>query len=662
MKKVIRFLIIGIVAAVALLVVITVIFLSVFDANDYKDDLSTLVKEQTGRDLVFSGDVSLTFFPALGMKLGAMSFANAPGFGSEPMVKINEASISVDIASVIAFNPQVDQLVLRNLEINLIKNKAGVTNWDDLLPAAAPANASTAATSSGSATKSVEDDAASQDTKIQGVFAGLVFENAKLLWLDEQAGGRYEVRDLDIHAGPISPDKPFPFSLHLEASGEEQFDMELDLSANIEYLIESQRLSLENLALSLNGTDIEGRIQVINLSKPSLTFALRSEDMDVDALLSKILTATVPDEVVEVAPTSSTEPAEDIQIALPIELLRDLKIDGKFAFARLKVVNVRMSDVDLTIKADKGVIGIEPLTLKSYNGSVEARVEIDVRKAVPMYRISEKVNGLEVGKLLVDFAEVDAIAGTLNSELVVTTNGEWLSELKKNSNGEMKLSFLDGAIKGFNLRHSIDSAKAKLRKQPAPSKETLKTDFSSLTISGVIKNGVFSSDDLNLQAPLMRVNGVGSADIVNETLNYLVKAKLVRSVDGQESGGADDLDGLLIPVKIQGPFSSPDIDVQLDDMLKARIDAEKARLKAEIDAKKAQLKADLDAEKARLTAELDRQKAELQKQLATEKQALVESKKRELEKQRQVEEARIKAELEKKKEEAKKKLLNKLTN
>lgn len=650
MKKIIRFLIIGIVAAVALLVAITVIFLSVFDANDYKDDLSALVKEQTGRELVFSGDVNLTFFPALGMKLGAMSFANAPGFGDQPMIKIDEASISVDIASVIAFSPKVDQLVLRNLEINLIKNKAGVTNWDDLLPPPVPANASTSS-SSGSATKSEEGETANEDLQIEGVFAGLVFENAKLKWRDEQAGGRYEVRDLDIYAGPISPDKPFPIRLHLEASGEEQFDMELDFSADIEYLIKSQRLTLENLMLSLNGTDIDGRIQVTNLSKPALVFALKSEDMDVDALLSKTLTATEPDEVVEETPVSTGEPAEDIQIALPMDLLRDLKIDGKFAIDKLKVSNVRMSNVDLTIKADKGVIGIEPLTLNSYNGNVEARVEIDVRKAVPMYRISEKVNGLQVGKLLVDFAEVDTIGGTLNSELVVTTKGEWLSELKKNSNGEMKLSFLDGAIKGFNLRHSIDSAKAKIRKQPAPSKETLKTDFSSLTISGVIKNGVFSSDDLNLQAPLMRVNGVGSANIVDETLSYLVKAKLVRSVDGQESSGADDLDGLLIPVKIEGPFTAPDIDVQLDDMLKARIDAEKAKLKAQ-----------LDAEKARLKADIDRQKAELQKQLEAEKQALVESKKLELEQKRQVEEARIKAELEKKKEEAKKDLLKKLIN
>ena len=50
--------------------------------------MSSLVLEETGRDLQFQGDVSLMIFPSLGMELGAMSFANAPTFGESPMVRI----------------------------------------------------------------------------------------------------------------------------------------------------------------------------------------------------------------------------------------------------------------------------------------------------------------------------------------------------------------------------------------------------------------------------------------------------------------------------------------------------------------------------------------------------------------------------------------------
>ena len=208
----------------------------------------------------------------------------------------------------------------------------------------------------------------------------------------------------------------------------------------------------------------------------------------------------------------------------------------------------------------------------------------------------------------------------------LATSGEWLSQLKKNLNGTLKLAFLDGALEGFNIRQSIDAAKAKVRGEAPPPKETLRTDFSSLTLSGVIRNGVFSSDDLSLQAPLLRASGKGSADLNTETIDYQVTAKLVGSVEGQEGRAADELAGLAIPVGIKGPFTAPKIDVLLDEMLKAKADAEKARLKAEIDA----------------------QKEELKRQLEAEQKALAESKKRELEAQQEVEAAKAKEELKQK--------------
>jgi len=198
-----------------------------------------------------------------------------------------------------------------------------------------------------------------------------------------------------------------------------------------------------------------------------------------------------------------------------------------------------------------------------------------------------------------------------------------------NSNGKMNVAIKDGALKGFNLRYSIDKAKAKLKNQPAPPQQLQTTDFSALSLSGKIKNGVFSSNDLNLQAPLLRVGGEGKANLNDNTVDYLVKAKLVGTVTGQDGGGQDELKGLLIPVRIKGPFESPDIDVQLDEMLKGIA----AKLRAE--------------EQAKLKAKIEKQKAELERQLEAEKAALEAAKQRELEKQKAVLDAKKKAEKQK---------------
>jgi AsmA protein len=614
MKKIIRYLIIGVVAAIVFLVAIVAIFLAVFDPNAYKQDLTELVREQTGRELQFHGDVDLTVFPALGMKLGAMSFSNAEGFGALPMVKVNEASISVDLASLVAFAPEIDKLVLRDLEINLIRNKAGVTNWDDLVTQPTPDEGTGAAPDEPSA------DAGESDFEIKGAFGGLDLENIKLLWRDEQAGSEFRIVDLDISTGRIVPNEAFPMTLHLDASASGDLDIIFDIKANVEYLIEQQQLALRDMALKLNEFQIGGSVQVANFAKPAVKFDLASENLDVDALLGTP-PATGPAE----ADASQTAAAsEDVQIELPMQTLRDLDIDGTLKIAQIKVQNLRMSDLDIKLKAQNGLVSMKPIKLNTYGGKVETSVVLDAKSDIPKYGVTKSIQGVQVGDLLKDFTGEATISGTLNAEANLTTRGEWLSKLKQNSNGTMNLAFLDGALNGFNIRQSIDAAKAKFSGKKAPSAETLKTDFSSLTISGVIKNGVFSSDDLDLQAPLLRVGGKGSANLNTEMVDYQVNAKLVGSVEGQQGGSADDLAGLEIPVGIKGPFNAPRIDVLLDEMMKAKVDAEKAKLKAEI----------------------EKQKDELKQQLEAEKKALAESQKRELDQKMEVEKAKAKQKVE----------------
>ena len=610
MKKIIRYLVIGLGAAIAFLIAVVAIFVAVFDANAYKQDLTELVREATGRELLFHGDVDLTIFPVLGMKLGAMSFSNAAGFGALPMIKVKEASISVDVASLISFAPEIDKLVLRDLEINLTKNKAGVNNWDDLVSKPAPA------TDAGTATEAAPTESGFE---IKGAFGGLDLQNIKLLWLDEQAGTEFRIIDLDVSTGRIVPNEAFPMTLHLDANASGELDIIFDLEANVEYLIEQQQLTLDSMALALNEFQVGGRVQVSNFAKPALRFDLATENIDVDALLD---TPSATDTAAP-APAAAGSASEDVQIELPMEVLRDLDIDGSFKIGQLKMQNLRMDDVAIKVTAKNGLVELKPVTLNTYGGTVEAAVAIDVKADKPKYGVSKTIQGVQVGDLLKDYSGKAAISGLLNAKANLTTNGEWLSKLKLNSNGTMQLEFLDGALNGFNLRQSIDAAKAKFSGKDAPTNETLKTDFSSLTISGVIRKGVFSSDDLDLQAPLLRVGGEGNANLNSEIVDYLVNAKLVGTIEGQQGGTADELAGLTIPVRIKGPFSDPEIDVQLDAMLKAKVDAEKEKLKAEI----------------------AKQKAELEAQLEAEKKALTESKKRELEKKMEVEKAKAKDKL-----------------
>ncbi len=638
----------------------TGVFVATFDANAYKQDLQDLVREQTGRDLQFFGDVGLTIYPVLGMKLGALSFSNAKGFGAQPMVKVNHVSISVDVASLIAFKPEVAQLVLRDLEINLQKNSSGVSNWDDLLK---QESSVVGTDSSSSAT------AGGEPIKISGAFGGLNIENAALLWKDDQAGVEYRISDLDLTTGRITPDAPFPMQMHVVVQSGDEINVRLDLNSRIQYLIEQNRLQLSQLSLKLDANGslmpfdpvklafgsesmmldlnanainmqglqlglndllFKGQVNVHDYTQPSVSFKLAAETLDVDALLGTPPPGSQPAEV-DPQPVE-TGSAEDVEIKLPMELLRSLQIDGAITIARLKLQNLWLEQVNLRVNTKNGVIDLKPIQLALYDGNFDGAIQVNAMGNKPEYRIRKILKTVQVGKLLTDFSGEDKISGTMNASVSVATSGEWLSELKKNSTGDMSLKFTDGALKGFNLRYLIDKAKAKLRGEAIPDEDAQTTDFSSLGLTGKINRGVFSSNDLDLQAPALRVSGAGKANLNNDTVDYLVKAKLVGSLKGQQGGSSDELSGLMIPVRIKGPFTDPNIDVQLDEMLKAqnaqKIAAEKAKLEAEIEAEKAALEAakqkELEKQKAVLEAKKAAAKAKAKKKVEDKLKKLLE--------------------------------------
>ncbi len=720
--KLIKYFLLAIGSLLLLFVIGLGVFIATFDANAYKQELADLVKEKTGRELRFEGDVGLTLYPSLGMSLGRLSFANAPGFGERPMLAVEKASVSVDVLSLLKLQPEIAQLVLDGLQLDLARNAQGKTNWDDLTAAAPPAEAGIE--------QPEPADGSRGDLQLAGVFGGLNLSNADIRWRDQQAGVAYEIGDLNLKTGRIELDKDFPLQLSLKLRGNDGLDaaiafqaqarlgekalrlggmnldlhaaggplpvkqallkmggdlglalnsnqlsvqgfslaadieggplqrVQADLGGDIGFDLERQLLTvaglsletdlagealplgkmkttlssselkvdlparsvrLDKLQLGIDGQRFEGFVDVSDYARPAIRFELQADELDVDRL-----TGYRP-QAADAAPAEpvQTGSAEDLQIALPVDLLRQLELDGKLGIGHIRVHGLNLNELSLRLLAGKGQLKVEPIRLALYDGSLDGRIGLDVRGKQPAYSTSQKLAGFRIGEFLQDFMQDDRISGQAQVEIDLTTRGEWLSELKKNLNGRLAMKVEDGALKGFNLRYEVERAKAKLKQQPEPPKEQQKTDFSALSMTAKITDGVLYSDDLNLQAPLIRVGGEGKVDLVRETLDYRVDAKLVGTTKGQGAGSVDELSGLLVPVAITGSWLDPKIDVLYDELLKADLARKNARLKAQVAAEKAALQKKLEAEKAALKAAQEKkaaaEKARLQKELELKK-------------------------------------------
>jgi len=131
-----------------------------------------------------------------------------------------------------------------------------------------------------------------------------------------------------------------------------------------------------------------------------------------------------------------------------------------------------------------------------------------------------------------------------------------------NGNGDFAIS--NGAVAGFNLGGAL----RELQEGNIPNIEaspSQKTDFSALTGSYVIADGVARNEDLKLAGPAVRATGSGTIDLPARSLDYTVKPTLVASAEGE--GGEQDLAGIEVPVHVTGPWSAPKIEPDLEGAL-----------------------------------------------------------------------------------------------
>ncbi|SKA83678.1 AsmA protein [Paucidesulfovibrio gracilis DSM 16080] len=197
--------------AVLLAVGLTLVVLLV-DPNEYKDDITKAVYETTGMELTIEGNLELRVFPWIGVDTGAVRLGNPPGFGDEPFVSLQSASVSLQVLPLLSGSVQAGQIDVQGLRLNLLRNADGAANWEALGKKDAAETA-----------PAEEQPQSGADKAGQGLdlaIGGLNVTDANILFDDRQAGKRFALEGLNLRLGEVQPGQPFDMkvSLGLESS------------------------------------------------------------------------------------------------------------------------------------------------------------------------------------------------------------------------------------------------------------------------------------------------------------------------------------------------------------------------------------------------------------------------------------------------------------
>lgn len=328
-----------------------------------------------------------------------------------------------------------------------------------------------------------------------------------------------------------------------------------------------------NLAGGLLQSQVKAKVGVNGFADPAINFDVDVDQFDADLYMPA-----------KSADNKAAEPEQPLDLAG----LRKLNLDGSLRIGTLKVANIKSSNVRLDVKAHRGQVNIAPLSANLYQGSMNGSVSVNAA-AIPSISINQTLSGVNVPLLTKDAANFDTLEGKGNVGLNLTMQGATVSAMKKAMNGSLSLNLADGAVKGINVAKKLRDAKAVFGKgganaqtQAADANE--KTDFSELKATFKVSNGVAHNDDLSMKSPLLRLSGVGDINIGNDSMNYLAKATLAKTLEGQ--GGKDAVGGVTVPVRISGPFAdlkySLDFGAMVGDAVKQKVEAKKEEVKAKV--------------------------------------------------------------------------------
>lgn len=266
------------------------------------------------------------------------------------------------------------------------------------------------------------------------------------------------------------------------------------------------------------------------------------------------------------APPAGGKPAPAANTAAgTIDLSALGALQGRFS---LRVGNFayqshRVADAVVEATIDSGVLRVSRLTGKAWGGGLDASLSADSRNN--RFVVKAVAQGVDVNALMKDVAKKDLLEGTGRVAVDVDTAGRSVNDLKARLQGSASLQLRDGAIKGVNLAKTLRQARAAVALQQDARQaavQTEKTDFSEMSASFAIQEGVARNTDLALKSPFLRVGGDGQVDIGKGRIDYTVRATVAETSKGQDGADLAVLKGLTIPVRLTGALEAIEWTVQ----------------------------------------------------------------------------------------------------
>ncbi|PRZ48963.1 AsmA family protein [Tritonibacter scottomollicae] len=565
------------------------------------------IEKQTGRQVVFGGDVRFSLWPTLGIQADTVALANADWAGPEPMLTAGRLVIGVDAADLIRGDVRITELTAIVPHLNLETREDGMGNWVFESPQAEAGAAGESATeeSASFAIEAVTLNGASLRYAPHGQDVIEMSQvDLNLLWPDPNGTATI---DLTVRPsgkpvrvqGEVGSFKQFLLGqvasvgatvttqaskarldgradltgafdgrvtgasedtgALMAALGLEPAEIPQGLGRTVEFAADTTytpdgRIALRDLSLSLDQNTVTGEADVNTSASPlQLTAALKGDVLDLSALdAAPASSAGGAGTGGAAARGWSTEPIDASALAL---------LDGQISLdvQGLKTSSLTLGPSRLTLAVERARAVLSLLPVQAFGGALQGEL------------IANNRNGLSVAGRL-SFAEVqmqealgqlagyDKLHGEASGALDFLGVGNSMDQIMSSLDGKGNVELGKGFFTGFDLQAIMDPDGG----------NGGSTIFEGLTASFAMEDGTLRNDDLRAALKMLKAEGEGRVGLGAQDLDYTFTPTAFAS---------DTSSGISVPVRIRGSWFDPEIKPDLSKLVQPKLDEAEEKAK-----------------------------------------------------------------------------------
>ena len=334
-------------------------------------------------------------------------------------------------------------------------------------------------------------------------------------------------------------------------------------------------LALTDMTLQLDDTTMTGSLALPTTAGGKLGFDLKADSISLDPYMAPAGSGDA----------TAAEAADD-DIEIPTDLIRALNVSGTVRLGQAFLSGMTFDNMQLGINAAGGKLRLHPISAELFDGTYKGDVRIDASGATPALSVNENISGVSLKSLARSMFDQDNITGTINGSFVLGGSGPSLAAIRQDLDGKMSFELIDGAFEGTDVWHQLRSARATFKHEPVPEPRLpARTEFTSVTASGTVTDGVFSNNDLLAELPFLRLTGGGVVNLVAANMDYAMQVRVLdrpEFVDQATEAELADFSSAVIPLKISGPLASPSIRPDLEALVRQEVERQVEEKKEEL--------------------------------------------------------------------------------